>query len=95
MDESTRKRLLARLRRVAGQVEGIARMVEAERPFDDVLLQVASAQAALGEAGRLALRTHVETCIHEAVSAGKAATRRQKLDAVMEAFSRHGSLGES
>jgi DNA-binding FrmR family transcriptional regulator len=38
-------------------------MVETDRYCVDVLLQIASAQAALGQAGALVLRSHVETCI--------------------------------
>ena len=63
MTDANRQKILARLRRIAGQVEGIARMLEENRYCVDVLLQIASAQAALGQAGKLVLRAHVETCV--------------------------------
>lgn len=47
MHDATKKKVVARLWNIAGQVGGIARMVEEERDVD-VLLQVASAKAALG-----------------------------------------------
>jgi len=93
MNEADKAKVLARLRRIAGQVEGIARMLEQDRYFVDVLLQVGSAQAALGQAGKLVLRSHVETCVSEALTSGKPADRKQKLDELMEVFARYGSLG--
>ncbi len=93
MDDATKKKVLTRLRKIAGQVGGIARMVEEDRYCGDVLLQVASAQAALGEAGKLVLRSHVETCMRAAMASGKAAKRKQKIDELMQVFSRYGCMG--
>jgi DNA-binding FrmR family transcriptional regulator len=93
MNDATKKKVLARLRKIAGQVGGIARMVEEDRYCVDVLLQVASAQAALGEAGKVVLRSHVETCVSAALAAGKEPERRQKIDELMQVFSRYGCMG--
>lgn len=41
LDDVNKKKVLARLHRIAGQVGGIARMVEGDRYCVDVLLQVA------------------------------------------------------
>jgi CsoR family transcriptional regulator, copper-sensing transcriptional repressor len=93
MNEANKAKVLARLRRIAGQVEGIARMLEEDRYCMDVLLQVGSAQAALGQAGKLVLRSHVETCVADALTAGTPANRKQKIDELMEVFARYGCLG--
>lgn len=93
MDEGTKKAALGRLRKIAGQVEGIARMIEEDRYCVDVLLQIASAQAALGQAGKLVLRSHVETCVADALAAGRGSERREKIDELMEVFSRYGRIG--
>lgn len=93
MDPTTREKVLARLRRIAGQVEGIARMIEEDRYCVDALLQIAAAQAALGQAGNLVLRSHVETCVADALSRGKTAERKQKIDELMDVVSRYGGLG--
>lgn len=93
MDDATKKKVLTRLRKIAGQVGGIARMVEEDRYCVDVLLQIASAQAALGEAGKLVLRSHVETCVSAAIASGKPAERKQKIDELMQVFSRYGCMG--
>ncbi len=93
MDAGAKKKVLTRLRRVRGQVEGIARMVEEERYCVDVLLQIAAVQAALGQAGKLVLRSHVETCVSDALASGRAAERKAKIDEPMEVFARYGRLG--
>jgi DNA-binding FrmR family transcriptional regulator len=90
MGDETKKKALARLRRIAGQVEGVARMVDGDRYCVDVLLQIAAAQAALGEVGKIVLRSHVETCVSEAMASGRVAERNRKIDELMEVFGRYG-----
>ena len=66
MQEETKRGVDRRLRRIAGQVGGIQRMVEEDRYCVDVLLQVAAARAALDRVGKLVLASHVETCVADA-----------------------------
>jgi DNA-binding FrmR family transcriptional regulator len=94
MDDATKKTVLARIRRIAGQLEGVARMIEEDRHCMDVLLQIASAQAALGQAGKVLLRSHVETCVTEALASGRSSQRKRKIDELMEVFARYGALGK-
>jgi len=44
--------ILARLRRIRGQVQGIERMMVEERQCDEVLLQLAALREAVHHAGR-------------------------------------------
>ncbi|HEX6766769.1 MAG TPA: metal-sensitive transcriptional regulator, partial [Polyangiaceae bacterium] len=81
--------------RIAGQVEGVARMVDEDRYCVDVLLQIASAQAALGQAAKNVLRSHVETCVADAVTSGKPNEQKRKLDELMEVFARYGWGGRT
>jgi CsoR family transcriptional regulator, copper-sensing transcriptional repressor len=93
MEPNLKKKVVARLRRIAGQVEGVARMIEADRYCVDVLLQVVAAQAALGKTGSLVLRSHVDTCVSEAMTNGTASQRKKKIDELMEVFSRYSRMG--
>jgi DNA-binding FrmR family transcriptional regulator len=93
MTDPNKEKVLARLRRIAGQVAGIARMLEENRYCVDVLLQIGSAQAALGQAGKLVLREHVETCVSQTLASEKHAERKQKIDELVEVFDRYGRLG--
>ena len=93
MDPATRKEADARLKRVAGQITGIQRMVAGDRYCVDVLLQIAAVQAALGEVGRMILAKHVETCLVDAIQSHGPRERRKKIDELMEIFARYCLLG--
>ena len=85
----------ARLRRVAGQVAGILRMVESDRYCVDVLLQIAAARAALDQVGKLVLGAHVETCVADALASGDAEQRDAKLAELLEVFARFGAVARA
>ena len=88
MDEATKKKLQARLRRIAGQVEGIQRMVEEDRYCVDVLFQIAAARAALGKVGRILLDSHVHTCVCDAFSGDDPKDREAKIEELVSIFDR-------
>jgi DNA-binding FrmR family transcriptional regulator len=93
MDEQVRRDANTRLKRIAGQVAGLERMLDEERYCVDILLQVAAVRAALAEVGRVVLASHVQTCLTDAVRSGAALDRQAKLDELMQVFSRYCSLG--
>jgi CsoR family transcriptional regulator, copper-sensing transcriptional repressor len=92
MKDQVRRQADERLKRIAGQVAGIQRMVEDGRYCVDVLLQVAAVRAALDQVGKLLLGAHVENCVAEAFSSGSARERRKKTDELLAVFSRFGSV---
>jgi len=93
MQSDTREQARKRLRRIAGQVAGIERMIEEDRYCVDVLLQVAAVRAALDGLGKLLLRGHVETCVADAFSSPKRRDREEKIDELMEVFSKFTHIG--
>lgn len=92
MKEEAQKKVLARLKKVAGQVAGIQRMVEEDRYCVDILHQVAAVEGALDRVGHLMLAAHVETCVTSAIESGKAGERKKKLDELMDVFSKFGRV---
>ena len=92
MDEATKEKVRARLKRVEGQVAGIRRMVEEDKYCVDILLQVSAVQGALGGVGKIVLGQHIEMCVTEAMTSGDDSDRRQKIDELMEVFARYGRL---
>ena len=92
-DPATKKKLLARLRRIEGQASAVRRMVEEEKYCVDILLQISAVQGALGKAGQMLLGTHVETCVVNAFESGSLKERKASVDELMEVFSRYGGLG--
>jgi DNA-binding FrmR family transcriptional regulator len=67
LDEGAKKDLDLRLSRIAGQLEGVRRMVQEPRLCVDVLQQVASVEAALKAVGDKIIQFHVERCFVESL----------------------------
>jgi DNA-binding FrmR family transcriptional regulator len=59
--------ILRRLRRIEGQVRGVARMVEEDKYCIDILTQISAVQAALQGVSLGLLNDHVRSCVREAV----------------------------
>lgn len=95
MKPEIRSQVEQRLRRIAGQVGGIQRMVEQDRYCVDVLLQVAAVRAALDQVGKLLLGAHVGTCVADAFASGSAGERERKLAELLEVFARFGAVDAS
>ncbi len=68
----TKDAQLKRLRRVEGQVRGIARMVEEDTYCIDVLTQVSAATKALEAVALSLLDEHLKHCVAHAIEAGGA-----------------------
>ena len=68
---ATKEQLLARLRRIEGQVRGIERMVEQDRYCIDVLTQISAIQAALDKVGLGLLDDHARHCMREGATQGR------------------------
>jgi len=66
----SKDQLLARLRRVEGQVRGLQQMVEADRYCIDVLTQISAVTKALQSVAVGMLDDHLRHCVADAVSAG-------------------------
>jgi DNA-binding FrmR family transcriptional regulator len=69
---ASKDQLLARLRRVEGQVRGIERMVEEDRYCIDVLTQISAIQAALDKVALGLLDGHARHCMQEGAAEGRA-----------------------
>lgn len=61
---------LKRLRRIEGQVRGLARMVEEDKYCIDILTQVSAATKALQAFSLELLDEHLATCVVAAAAAG-------------------------
>ncbi len=65
------KSLVSRLNRIAGQVNGIKRMVEENAYCPDILVQASAVTAALNSFNKVLLEDHVKSCVAEGIRAGK------------------------
>ena len=78
--------ILNRLRRVEGQVRGVAKMVEDDRYCIDILTQMQAVKAALGRAESELLKNHAACCVAEAIASGDAAEQRVKFTELVDLF---------
>jgi DNA-binding FrmR family transcriptional regulator len=78
--------LAARLKRIAGQVAGIERMLDGDRDLRDVITQVSAARAALGSVGNILLARHVEESTNHAISIESPRERRELIDQLVRLF---------
>jgi CsoR family transcriptional regulator, copper-sensing transcriptional repressor len=81
---TTKDQLQKRLRRIEGQVRGIQRMVDDDRPCPDILVQMAAIEAALDKVALGLLDGHVKHC----VASASGDEREAQMDDVMEAMAR-------
>lgn len=88
MKHENTPRLLARLRRVEGQVRGITRMVEEGRYCIDVLTQLQAVRAALVKVESQMLKDHLGHCIEDAIVSGNAKEQRKKAAELIELVER-------
>ena len=84
---ATKDAHLKRLRRIEGQIRGIARMVEEDTYCIDVLTQVSAATKALQSVALGLLDEHLAHCVVNAARAG-GAEQEQKLTEASEAIAR-------
>jgi CsoR family transcriptional regulator, copper-sensing transcriptional repressor len=94
MSESTpgyhprKQALIARMRRIEGQVRGIERMISEDRYCIDVLTQIAAVSTALESVALEVLDRHVESCVSDALSAGDQQQAQEKSAELLQAVRR-------
>ena len=79
---------LRRLRRIEGQVRGLARMVEDDRYCIDIVTQISAVRVALRRAEEEILADHVGHCVEHAITSGNKRDQRQKVTELIEVLSR-------
>jgi DNA-binding FrmR family transcriptional regulator len=79
MREANKRDCDGRLKRIEGQVRGIARMIEGDRYCSDVLIQLRAVRAALKRVEDEVLKDHVATCVEHAIQSGDAEDQRNKI----------------
>lgn len=60
---NTKEELLKRLRRIEGQVRGVARMVDEDRDCREIVQQLAAIRAATHQVGLLVTRSYACQCM--------------------------------
>ncbi|MFZ5690008.1 MAG: metal-sensitive transcriptional regulator [Pseudomonadota bacterium] len=78
--------VLNRLRRIEGQVRGVAQMIEHDRYCIDILHQIQAIKAALAKVEDEILADHTASCVQEAIASGDLAAQREKFAELVSLF---------
>lgn len=87
VNEETKKDASDRLKRVEGQVRGIAKMVENEKYCIDIINQITAAEKALNGVSKIIMKRHVESCVTEAIRKGQG---QEKINELIETLYKYG-----
>lgn len=80
---------ITKLNRIAGQIEGVKRMIEDGRYCTDILAQLRAARAAIRTVEAHILETHLHHCVAEAMDTGNA---QDKIDEIKDLFKRYDEV---
>lgn len=83
MNNGTKQATIRRLKRIEGQVRGLAKMVDEDRYCIDVVTQLAAVRAALRRVEEEILKDHVGHCVEHAIASGNKADQRNKVSELM------------
>jgi DNA-binding FrmR family transcriptional regulator len=89
LDATAQDRIALRLRRIAGQVRGVERMVAEPRLCVDLLTQISAVQAALKSVGDEVLAYHVRRCVPAAFSRRLRNAERGRLEELEKIFAQY------
>lgn len=88
MQSEVKEKALRALRRIEGQVRGVARMVEEDRYCIDVVNQVEAVRAALARVETDLLRQHLGHCVRHAMTSPNPADQERAIEELIEVFKR-------
>jgi DNA-binding FrmR family transcriptional regulator len=84
MEDASRDKIRKRIKRIAGQVAGLEKMVDEERYCVDVLTQLAAVRSALDALGVELLTDHMEHCVSQTQHAHPHAKKKSHDELVEE-----------
>lgn len=88
MQHDTKAAALARLKRIEGQIRGLAKMVEDDRYCIDVVTQVQAVIAALKKVEGDILSDHIAHCVEHAIRSGDKKAQREKVSELVATLAR-------
>lgn len=81
---TTHEETLNRIARIAGQVQGIRRMVEDGKYCIDIITQIQATRSALRAVELHILRKHMNQCVSDAFASGSAKDAGRKMEELLK-----------
>ncbi|MBV8882857.1 MAG: metal-sensitive transcriptional regulator [Chroococcidiopsidaceae cyanobacterium CP_BM_RX_35] len=70
MSHTQTQDVLNRLARIRGHIDGIYKMVEAERSCPEIVVQIVAVRSALNQVAKIILKDHASHCLVDAAQGG-------------------------
>lgn len=83
------KKELVKIKRAKGQLDGIMAMIDDRRYCPDILIQIRAAKSALQSVEHSILKSHLESCVHEAVLSKEPKAIEEKMKELIALLDRH------
>lgn len=83
-DDDAKKKLINRMKRMIGQLNGIMKMIEDDRYCDDVLIQLSAVDKSIKSLANSILEEHMHSCVVESIKNGN----EEAIDEIIDLFKR-------
>jgi DNA-binding FrmR family transcriptional regulator len=80
---TTHEETLNRLSRIAGQVQGVRKMVEEKKYCIDIVTQIQAVRSALRAVEMQILKKHMHHCVNDTFSSGSQKDADEKMDELL------------
>ncbi len=77
-----------RLRKIEGQVRGVQKMVDEDKPCEQILIQIGAIKSALHKTGQVILEGHMHHCVLDGIRRGEEDEVIDKLISALNQFSK-------
>jgi len=79
MSETSKAKVVRRLRLLEGQVRGLQKMVEGDTYCIDIITQTSAVKQGLSNVEDILLENHLDHCVHRQMSSGQAGKAKQEV----------------
>ena len=67
VNKETKEAVIARLKKIEGQIRGIQRMTDSEKYCIDIINQINAARRALDQTALIIMKRHLESCVVDSI----------------------------
>lgn len=71
VDPSESKMILSRLKTARGHIAGVERMIEEEKPCEEILMQLLAIRSSIQKVSAVVAQRYANTCVIEAIENGE------------------------
>ncbi len=77
-----------RLKKIEGQVRGVQKMVQEDKPCEQILIQIGAIKSALHKTGQIVLEGHMHHCVLDGIKRGEEDEAIKNLLSALNQFSK-------